>query len=464
MKFRDFYIIEAISLISFALALLIAVAYWLSGSAGMLYLQVFIAAFFLLMPYLMSILGYRKQAIILMSLLIPLMILVISVYNKSNSLLVGNPINTVHYFDTRLIIISSILVPFTTIKLKYRNFLLWALMPSFLSLVFFDVIHNLFGVGFFEVGIESPDYYLSANLFSLIAYTFLGLSFFLLKYRLEQSESEQRERRERLESYISDLMKIGNSSSVIKGDVDEVYKEIVKNVHSCIHSDRVSIWEFTKDFNYLTRRVLYYSGDVILAKVEINRTNHEDYFSELIDNKILIAKNASRHKFTSDFQEYIEKNNIKAVLQVPFQKKGRIAGTICCEMQQPLDSWRVEETLYLKGIADLISFAHANKVQMVKKEELERHVQQRTHELETKNKQLKEYAYINSHMLRAPVTRIQGLYQLMHQDSQLNYLDLMKLSIDELDGITRKISDAIVDLSTLDRETFIPINKKKKID
>ena len=78
-------------------------------------------------------------------------------------------------------------------------------------------------------------------------------------------------------------------------------------------------------------------------------------------------------------------------------------------------------------------------------EMLEDRVRQRTIELENKNKRLSEYAFINSHMLRAPVSRILGLINLI-KNSNINIslqeteelIGLLGKSTDELDNIVKK--------------------------
>jgi hypothetical protein len=80
-------------------------------------------------------------------------------------------------------------------------------------------------------------------------------------------------------------------------------------------------------------------------------------------------------------------------------------------------------------------------------ENLEMMVQERTVELERKNKALEEYAFINAHKLRSPVASILGLVNLLNK-SELN--DDCKVinrhllnSADELDDIVRSITKAI---------------------
>ena len=85
---------------------------------------------------------------------------------------------------------------------------------------------------------------------------------------------------------------------------------------------------------------------------------------------------------------------------------------------------------------------------------LEQHVAERTKNLELQNKQLKEYAYINAHLLRGPLCSILGLVQLLErQDPQDNASILlhMKKSSEELQQVVNKITSAIEKGAHFDR-------------
>ena len=77
---------------------------------------------------------------------------------------------------------------------------------------------------------------------------------------------------------------------------------------------------------------------------------------------------------------------------------------------------------------------------------LEKRVKERTEDLEQQNLQLKEYAYINAHLLRGPLCSILGLVQLMEngykEDSELLVYHMKKSSI-ELQEKINKITKAI---------------------
>jgi signal transduction histidine kinase len=100
----------------------------------------------------------------------------------------------------------------------------------------------------------------------------------------------------------------------------------------------------------------------------------------------------------------------------------------------------------------------SNALDNIKKlnNKLEERVSERTIELEEKNKYLAEYAFINSHLLRAPLCRLMGLIQLLNYtdiskaDSEL--LRYLRLAGEELDRVVGRINIAIEKGSYFDRE------------
>jgi len=101
-------------------------------------------------------------------------------------------------------------------------------------------------------------------------------------------------------------------------------------------------------------------------------------------------------------------------------------------------------------------------------ESLEERVQERTKILEAKNKQLAEYAFINSHVLRSPVSTMMGLINLMSyselppEDKKI--YEHLKNSAQILDGIVFKINDAIQNRFDFDRKYIEPDRAFESID
>ncbi|MEQ8577022.1 MAG: hypothetical protein RIB63_23340, partial [Fulvivirga sp.] len=171
---------------------------------------------------------------------------------------------------------------------------------------------------------------------------------------------------------------------------------------------------------------------------------------------------------------YLEPFSIFSMMDAPFLSKGKLGGVICCEHKNEFKQWGAAESLLLKALGDFLSYTiivddrlRQNQLLTEKNQEvsrvnenLEAIVNKRTEELEEKNRQLTEYAYINSHVLRAPVARISGLYNLFKIETgdMMNgsaIFGYMENSISELETITVEINRAIEENSTLDRNKFM---------
>ncbi|MDH5381344.1 MAG: hypothetical protein OEW75_10855, partial [Cyclobacteriaceae bacterium] len=93
-------------------------------------------------------------------------------------------------------------------------------------------------------------------------------------------------------------------------------------------------------------------------------------------------------------------------------------------------------------------------------------IEERTAKLEQQNKVLIEYAYINSHLMRAPLARILGLSALLeNQHAELKGSELFKAlvqSSEELDSIIKKVSDILYEGNEISREDLESIKIKLK--
>ncbi|MEM0999407.1 MAG: tetratricopeptide repeat protein [Bacteroidota bacterium] len=78
---------------------------------------------------------------------------------------------------------------------------------------------------------------------------------------------------------------------------------------------------------------------------------------------------------------------------------------------------------------------------------LEERVRTRTQELEKQNERLAEYAYMNAHLLRQPLTQILGLISLIYlaksPQEREEYLKLLRHSAERLDQVVHEIRDVV---------------------
>lgn len=110
-----------------------------------------------------------------------------------------------------------------------------------------------------------------------------------------------------------------------------------------------------------------------------------------------------------------------------------------------------ERTEELRSTVDELN--HANEELTSMNDGLDLMVKNRTEELEERNYQLTEYAFINSHLLRAPLARILGLTDLIRMESTdpktKGLMDKMFNSCEELDEIIKLMSSQLSEGSVL---------------
>ncbi|MGF1639167.1 MAG: hypothetical protein ACFCUU_18970 [Cyclobacteriaceae bacterium] len=91
-------------------------------------------------------------------------------------------------------------------------------------------------------------------------------------------------------------------------------------------------------------------------------------------------------------------------------------------------------------------------------ESLEERVNERTKGLILLNKRLEEYAFINSHILRGPLSRVKGLVNILkvvyynEQRIEEKTITYLEKSCEELDGVVYRINDALEKNKTLSRK------------
>ena len=143
--------------------------------------------------------GFKSIGDFGQSIFLPIFALMVSVVVKQNETITEEP----EYFDSRLIILISCIIPLALIQLKRDYKLLFAsLIPSFICLLLYDWVHNFFGVGYYQTGHNATNYQFTPIIY-LIMYLLITGSSVYYKYLLENTQDKL------LNSYhqVSDLYK-----------------------------------------------------------------------------------------------------------------------------------------------------------------------------------------------------------------------------------------------------------------
>jgi hypothetical protein len=265
-----------------------------------------------------------------------------------------------------------------------------------------------------------------------------------------------------LEGHMNTLSAFSKNKSVTIGNLAMAAKDIVSITAKKLKISQVSIWIYNNDEKRIETLACYrLDGDSYRETQTILYADAPAYFEAIKAERIIVAHEARTHAATREFTErYFIPNNIYSLLDVSFFLDNQLKGVLCCEHMDKVRQWTAEDKLFVSSVADIITlsfraaqrleYEHQIKDQSRKigqmNEALELKVKQRTEELEKQNHALREYAFINSHMLRGPLSRVLGLINILamnksHDDA--NVLELLRKSSDELDQIVRKITMAI---------------------
>lgn len=341
-------------------------------------------------------------------------------------------------------------------------------------------------------------YLLSCLGFAYALYFFVGtlnnLIVGLEQATISANQSKQLEetKNANLLRYQNSLLQLTQDKSIYHRTIDYLFSKVAVAAAQNLSVSRVSIWTLEEENSKLVRQYLFESPGSTSEQVTLTRNEFPRYFQALEKSPFIAAHDAREHPETSDFTgTYLKSLSIVSMLDCPILIDGSPIGVICCEQQHVQRNWITEDVLFVQSLAEHISICYKNleinsllkqlrttNHQLVDKsneveamneelsslneelstlnENLEATVQRRTFELETQNKQLTEYAFINSHLLRAPLARILGLAQLISKESLTvkdeSLVTALIQSSDELDLIIRKISDLLYDGNNLSRE------------
>lgn len=152
-----------------------------------------------------------------------------------------------------------------------------------------------------------------------------------------------------------------------------------------------------------------------------------------------------------------------------------LGGIICCENQNIIKNWSLEDEKLVKSMADFMALAYdsgqrkctENKLKWQSEEiskqneelkaqkvfiqninqELETKVLERTQDLINKNLMFEKYLFANSHKVRGPLSRILGLIEVFNANNMAIPIDeliaLIQQSAIELDQIIHEMNDTL---------------------
>jgi signal transduction histidine kinase len=231
-------------------------------------LSILIASFVFLIPLALNRVGYVKSSRIFLCLLLPMEVLIISVLTKINAV---TPIETSNFFDGRLFILGSALLPLLVIEMKEWRLLLFGMSGSFLSLASFDMVHEAFGVGHYDLGLTGANYYFAAYFYSFLTFLFMIGSMGFQKLRTEKFEQDNTKLIEELNATNILLRSQKEEIELQNHEIMAQSEELQTNQDQLVEAMNI----IEKQKEKLEGKNLDLESELILKNEELNETNDE---------------------------------------------------------------------------------------------------------------------------------------------------------------------------------------------
>jgi signal transduction histidine kinase len=143
----------------------------------------FTASITFLIPILLNHLQFPNGSRVFLASSLSVAAILISILDKHDFMLMEE----FQYFHFRLMLLIAGLFPFVLFKLDEKKFWIPTAITNAICVIFYDNLHEYFGVGYYQVGFEGPSYYF-LNYMTIATALVIGGSTYFLKYSFEETE------------------------------------------------------------------------------------------------------------------------------------------------------------------------------------------------------------------------------------------------------------------------------------
>lgn len=142
-------------------------------------------------------------------------------------------------------------------------------------------------------------------------------------------------------------------------DLTRALVRLVETSANTLRADRVSIWLFSEDHSRLRCVAIHAHGDTERAPgLELAAERYPRYFAAIDVARTLAASDAVQDRRTSELAaDYLIPNDIRAMLDAPIRRQGRLVGVVCHEQAGRTRDWLPEDQNFAGSIADMAAMA-----------------------------------------------------------------------------------------------------------
>jgi signal transduction histidine kinase len=246
----------ALSFASLALILLVVTVVAFGVSVSTPYAALASAVY--LSVILINRAGHYNVARILLAGFLPVITLYVTYELKSTA-----PHTDILYYDSRVILLASGLIPCLVFHTREKLKLYGLLKFNFLCLIMFDPIHEYFGQGYYQKGFTGESYYF-INFIAVVAFIAISASALILKIISERAEEQTKILIEEKESINNDLHK--------KNEELKANQEKIQTANTIIKHQRNELTEHNRQLEKLVQEK---SQKLIDTNEELIRHNQE---------------------------------------------------------------------------------------------------------------------------------------------------------------------------------------------
>ncbi len=188
------------------------------------------------------------------------------------------------YFDSRFFLLITTVFPAIVFDWPEWRYMIVSLIATFLSIVFFDPLHNLLGLGYYQQGFDVPTYY-HVNHIVFISFLALLLAVFLLKWRdhqvtqkllkamaEQQTTSAELKARNRQLEQVTYEMESQHEELIQQQEELRTSYEMLEQANRMIDQQRKKLQQYNADLETLMREK---NEELLQTNEELVKTNNE---------------------------------------------------------------------------------------------------------------------------------------------------------------------------------------------
>ena len=148
---------------------------------------------------------------------------------------------------------------------------------------------------------------------------------------------------------------------------EEAFKTYMLLSSEQLDANRVSLWKYNHDRSKISVLYSVVNGEFKFQDLSINVDEHESYLTSLEKEGYLAFDDVSDNSVMNQFREYLNKYDIRSVLDLPIMVGNEVDCILCIENSGEIKSWTSEDKDFARSIGDIIS----NKLMELENEAVE---------------------------------------------------------------------------------------------